>query len=149
MPIRYRPLALSLCASLSVAVPVVPAFAANFHLSDPHADSASPTTAMEAAEPADTVTLTGVKVEGQVPYLVSASNTATRTDTPLLDIPQTIQALPMDLVHDQNAQSLGDTLRNAPGVSVHQGEGNRDEMVIRGVKTKADFFVNGVRVAQE
>ncbi|MEO7073568.1 MAG: TonB-dependent siderophore receptor [Rhodanobacter sp.] len=145
MPIRFRLLALSICASLSATVPAVPAFAADFHLSAPHGDSASPTTAMGSADPADTVTLTGVKVDGLVPYLVNVSNTATRTDTPLLDIPQTIQALPMDLLHDQNAQSLGDTLRNAPGVSVHQGEGNRDQMVIRGVKTKADFFVNGVR----
>src|SRR3984893_9818533 len=31
------------------------------------------------------------------------------------------------------------------GVAVHQGEGNRDELVIRGVDTSANFFVNGFR----
>ena len=32
-----------------------------------------------------------------------------------------------------------------PGVIPHQGEGNRDDVVIRGQRTNADFFVNGVR----
>jgi catecholate siderophore receptor len=32
-----------------------------------------------------------------------------------------------------------------PGVAVHQGEGNRDELVIRGVDSSANFFVNGFR----
>lgn len=142
MSFRFRRYALPVCAPLFATAIAMPAFAASFHLADAGGDSAP---LLAAAEPGDAVTLKGVKVEGVVPYLVSGSNTATRTDTLLIDIPQTLQALPMDLLHDQNAQSLGDTLRNAPGVSVHQGEGNRDEMVIRGVKTKSDFFVNGVR----
>jgi catecholate siderophore receptor len=78
-------------------------------------------------------------------YRISDSTAATRTDTPLIDIPQTLQAIPIQLPHDQGAQSLEDAMRNAPGVSVQQGEGNRDEVIIRGVKTKKDFFVNGVR----
>jgi catecholate siderophore receptor len=32
-----------------------------------------------------------------------------------------------------------------PGVTSHQGENNRDQLVIRGNNTSADFFVNGVR----
>jgi catecholate siderophore receptor len=32
-----------------------------------------------------------------------------------------------------------------PGVAIHQGEGNRDELVIRGVDSSANFFVNGFR----
>ena len=35
--------------------------------------------------------------------------------------------------------------RYVPGVAVHQGEGNRDELVIRGVNSSANFFVNGFR----
>ncbi len=35
--------------------------------------------------------------------------------------------------------------RYVPGVAVHQGEGNRDELVIRGVDSSANFFVNGFR----
>src|SRR4029077_17491226 len=40
---------------------------------------------------------------------------------------------------------LGDVFRYVPGVLMHQGEGNRDQIVIRGNSTTADFFVNGVR----
>lgn len=36
-------------------------------------------------------------------------------------------------------------MRNVPGVSIQQGEGNRDEFYIRGVKTKSDFFTDGLR----
>ncbi len=32
-----------------------------------------------------------------------------------------------------------------PGVNWHQGEGNRDQIVIRGQSSTADFFVNGMR----
>lgn len=78
-------------------------------------------------------------------YRVTGATTATRTETPVINIPQTLQAIPHSLLRDQNAQSLSDALRNAPGVSLHQGEGNRDEAMIRGVKTKADFFINGMR----
>ena len=42
-------------------------------------------------------------------------------------------------------QSLTDVTRYVPGVAVHQGEGNRDELVIRGVDSSANFFVNGFR----
>lgn len=92
-------------------------------------------------------TLSPVKVDGYAgsDYLIPSTSTATRTDTPLIDIPQTIQVIPKKLLDDQAAQSLGDAMRNAPGVSVHQGEGNRDQIVLRGVSTKADFFIDGVR----
>ena len=38
-----------------------------------------------------------------------------------------------------------DVVRYVPGISVHQGENNRDQLIIRGNSTSADFFVNGVR----
>ena len=32
-----------------------------------------------------------------------------------------------------------------PGITAHQGENNRDQIIIRGNSSSADFFVNGVR----
>ncbi len=148
MSFNVRMLAVPLCAPLATIAFAMPVLASS---TDAAVAAESATTSISGDASADagplpsTVTLKGVRVDSVVPYLVGSTNTATRTETPLMDIPQTIQAIPRDLLRDQNAQSLGDTLRNAPGVSVHQGEGNRDEIVIRGVKTKADFFVNGVR----
>ncbi|MEO7065895.1 MAG: TonB-dependent siderophore receptor [Rhodanobacter sp.] len=148
MSFRFRAFAVPFCAPLLSMVLVMPAAADSSSSGTALVgSSAALVSASDAGAELSTVTLKGVKVDGTalVPYMVEGTNTATRTDTPLIDIPQTIQAMPKDLLRDQNAQSLGDTMRNAPGVSVHQGEGNRDEIVIRGVKTKADFFVDGVR----
>jgi catecholate siderophore receptor len=77
------------------------------------------------------------------------SASATRTVTPLRDIPQTVTVVPAELLRDQRAQSVADAVRNVPGVTVAQGEGNRDQVVIRGISSASDFFVNGVRDDQE
>jgi catecholate siderophore receptor len=82
-------------------------------------------------------------------YRVQESATATKTPTALRDIPQTINVLPRDLLVDQDARSIADAVKNVPGVSVAQGEGNRDQVVLRGINTASDFFVNGIRDDQE
>ena len=83
------------------------------------------------------------------PYRAATSATATKTDTPLRDIPQTLTIVPRDLLRDQNAQSIAGALKSVPGVTIAQGEGNRDQVVLRGISTQSDFFVNGVRDDQE
>ena len=40
---------------------------------------------------------------------------------------------------------MADVLRYVPGVTVGQGEANRDQITIRGQNTTADFFLDGVR----
>ena len=84
-----------------------------------------------------------------IPYRTDESSTATKTATPLRDIPQTLTVVPRELLLDQNAQSVADALRNVPGVTIAQGEGNRDQIVMRGNATNSDFFVNGIRDDQE
>ncbi|KQQ40849.1 TonB-dependent receptor [Methylobacterium sp. Leaf125] len=95
------------------------------------------------------VTLDQLSVEGvrgnTVGYLTRATRSATKTDTPLLDTPQSVTIVSQEQIRDQNFQNLTDQLRYVPGVIPAQGESNRDEVVIRGQKTNADFFVNGVR----
>ena len=91
-----------------------------------------------------------VEVQGQAgAYHASDATTATRTPTPLRDIPQSIAVVPSALLRDQRAQSVGDAMRNVVGVTVAQGEGNRDQLVMRGTSTNSDFFVNGIRDDQE
>jgi catecholate siderophore receptor len=82
-------------------------------------------------------------------YVAEDSTTATRTNTRLLDVPQTVNVVPRALLNDQHAQSVADAVRNVPGVSIAQGEGNRDQLVLRGFSTASDFFVNGIRDDQE
>ena len=82
---------------------------------------------------------------GTVGYYTNSTPVATRTNTPLVDIPQSITVITKDFIRDQGFQNLTDVTRYVPGVAVHQGEGNRDELVIRGVDSSANFFVNGFR----
>jgi catecholate siderophore receptor len=78
-------------------------------------------------------------------YHITTSKAAMKTDTPLIDVPQTITVVSRDQLDDQAQQSLADVLRYIPGASVGQGEGNRDQITLRGQNTTADFFIDGVR----
>ena len=78
-------------------------------------------------------------------YVAIESVTATRTDTPLIDVPQSVIVVTRAQLDDQAAHSLGDVLRYVPGVTVGQGEGNRDQITLRGQNTTADFFLDGAR----
>ncbi len=78
-------------------------------------------------------------------YDADQSITATKTDTPLIDVPQTIQVVTREKLEDQASHSLADVLRYIPGTTIGQGEGNRDQITLRGQNTTADFFLDGVR----
>ena len=78
-------------------------------------------------------------------YLATRTSSGTKTDTPIINIPQSVTVLTREFIRDQGFQSLGDSIRYVPGVIPHQGEGNRDDVVIRGQRSNADFFVNGIR----
>src|SRR5277367_272402 len=82
---------------------------------------------------------------GTVGIYANSTSVATKTNTPLLNIPQSLSVITKDFIRDQSFQGLTDVTRYVPGVAVHQGEGNRDELVIRGVDSSANFFVNGFR----
>ncbi|MEH2251156.1 TonB-dependent siderophore receptor [Nostoc sp.] len=51
-------------------------------------------------------------------YRATDSLTATRTDTPLRDIPQSIQVIPQQILRDQQATTIQDALRNMSGASL-------------------------------
>src|SRR5258705_5992221 len=82
---------------------------------------------------------------GTVGIYANSTSTATKTNTPLVNIPQSVSVVTKDFIRDQSFQSLTEVTRYVPGVAIHQGEGNRDELVIRGVDSSANFFVNGFR----
>ena len=96
---------------------------------------------IEANDDSRTIIVTGLS-DG---YLATNSVTATKTDTPLIDIPQTINVVTRDQLDDQAHHSLAEILRYIPGTTVGQGEGNRDQITLRGQNTTADFFLDGVR----
>jgi len=70
---------------------------------------------------------------------------ATKTRTALLDVPQSISVVSAEQIRDQQMLSLGEVVRYVPGITAHQGENNRDQLVFRGNSSSADFFLDGVR----
>ncbi len=87
-----------------------------------------------------------IEVKGEkLKYKVDTSNTATKTNTLLRDIPQVVTVVTEQQIADQSMQSMADVVRYVAGVQMSQGEGHRDAPIFRGNISTADFFVNGVR----
>lgn len=65
----------------------------------------------------------------------------------LRDTPQSINAIPKELLEDRGAVTLNDALRNVPGITLGAGEmlyqGNTT--VIRGFPARSDLFLDGMR----
>src|ERR1043166_7633850 len=71
--------------------------------------------------------------------------TAPKIPAPLRDIPQTVDVIPAEVLRDQRALSIQDALKNVPGVGLSSGDGQRDQVTIRGFSAIADQFVDGFR----
>ena len=84
-----------------------------------------------------------VVVKGKV--LQTDQVTALKTPVPILDVPQTVSIVTDDDIRKQGFREIGDIVRYTPGVNTSQGEGHRDAVVFRGVRSTADFFQDGNR----
>lgn len=82
---------------------------------------------------------------GDARYNAPSSFTATKTDTALVNVPQSLTVITGEQMRDQQMTSMGEIVRYVPGVGAHQGENNRDQIIFRGNSSSADFFLNGVR----
>ncbi|PHV35321.1 TonB-dependent siderophore receptor [Janthinobacterium sp. BJB312] len=91
--------------------------------------------------PAVTVTASKDK-EG---YVAATSASGTKTEMALRDVPQTINVVPAAVIRDQNAMSIQDIMKNIPGVGLSTGDGQRDQVFIRGFTAIGDQFVDGFR----
>ena len=78
-------------------------------------------------------------------YLKKRISSATKTDTRIRDIPQSISVITEEQIKDQSLLGLIDAIKYSPGVIAGQGEGNRDSVWFRGNQSTSDLFVDGVR----
>ena len=78
-------------------------------------------------------------------YLYTDQVNALKTPTPIIDVPQSLSIITADQITLQGFTSIGDIINYTPGVNTSQGEGHRDAVVFRGVRSTADFFIDGVR----
>lgn len=92
------------------------------------------------------ITVTG---EGQRGYRVPNASTATKTDTPLRDIPQSIQVVPRQVLEDRNVQRVSEALRDVSGVQQPGSGGSSsqfDQVFIRGFPAANEAILrNGLR----
>lgn len=84
-----------------------------------------------------------IVVTGESYHVVEPAST--KTGTPLMDTPQSVTLLQRAQLDDQGVEQLNDALRYVPGITLGQGEGHRDQVVLRGQSSTADFFLDGLR----
>ena len=106
----------------------------------PASETESEQPAAEADEPIELV-VTGSQDSG---YNAPDASTATRTDTPLLEIPQAIQVIPRQVIEDQRVQRVSDALRNVSGVTPNVSYSTPDTYTIRGFSADTNLR-NGFR----
>ncbi len=78
-------------------------------------------------------------------YRVPDTSVGTKTDSPLRDIPQSIQVVPRQVLQDRQAGSITDALENVSGVtSISNSAGSRDYFTIRGFEVYSNSLLNGL-----
>jgi iron complex outermembrane recepter protein len=102
--------------------------------------ASTPSEAEEEGEE-ELVVTGGQEQEG---YRVPNSSIGTKTDTPLQDVPQSIQVIPQQVIKDRQTANITETLRVVPGVI----SASDDRGLFSNVQTRggdANYLKNGLR----
>lgn len=110
---------------------------------------ASQTALAQSSVELDTINVNTAGESGKGPvqgYVARQSVTSTKTDTPILETPQSISVIPKDQIADQQAKSLPEALRYTSGVSLDAYSANSkfDPIYIRGFL--ADQYLDGLKL---
>lgn len=109
---------------------------------------AAPTAKADEAPTLPSITVTGIAEDnGLVPRYASL---ATRTDEPIGEIPLSISVVTRSQMDAQDARSINEAFRYAPGIATEQWGGNTafDQLTIRGFTGEngsSDSFLDGLR----
>lgn len=107
--------------------------------------SIAPEGATTEQEPDEEIEVIATEEAEEDGYVVDDATTATRTDTPLQDIPQSIQIVPQQVIEDQQVTDLQETTRNVSGVVQGNTFGaSEDRFIIRGFEQRV-FLRDGFR----
>jgi catecholate siderophore receptor len=114
------------------------------------APAGAQTTDPAPAPTAGGVTLPPIAVQGAQPENTLQGTTGLgRIPGRIQDQPQTIQVVPREVLRQQGVTTLGEALRNVPGITSSIGEGNGgvngDQLRIRGFNSQNDLYVDGLR----
>jgi len=84
-----------------------------------------------------------LEVKGNVLYKDQVNSM--KPPAPILNVPQSVSIITDEDILNQGFRALGDIVRYVPGIHSTQGEGHRDAMVIRGIRTTSSFYLDGQR----
>lgn len=101
-----------LAAAIAACIVALPVRAA-----DAVTNEAGPSAAVPAVD-LDRVEVVG---EREYHYVERRTTASTRTDTPLLEVPQAITVVTSDLIDDTAMRGLGDVVQYVPGAGMAQG----------------------------
>lgn len=104
---------------------------------------ASPATFAQSTVEEEASVQEPVVVTGQ--YLYSDQVNALKAPTPIIDVPQSLSIVTADQIAERAFTSVGEIINYTAGVNNSQGEGHRDAVVFRGIRSTAAFFLDGVR----
>lgn len=79
-------------------------------------------------------------------YSVDAVATGTKTDTPLIEIPQSIAVVTEALIEERRPLTLTEALYNVSGVSDSGSRRGFDNILIRGFTASTSIYLDGLRV---
>ena len=81
-----------------------------------------------------------VVVTGQKPGITALPETVQNTG-------QSINVVPLEVIHQQGVTTLQEALKNVPGITLNAGEGgvHGDSVNLRGFLASDDFFLDGMR----
>ncbi len=80
-------------------------------------------------------------------YVATRATSATKTDTPIMQTPASIQVVPREVLEDQQIYRLEDAVKNVSGVQqIWNSGGQYEDFIVRGFGTNYARFRNGVRL---
>ena len=97
----------------------------------------------QESEPTENRMIEEVLVSGQ--YLYTDTINSLRTPTPILDVPQSLSIVSAEDIRARGFNSIGEVINYLPGVTTSQGEGHRDAVGFRRVRSTADVYLDGMR----
>lgn len=96
----------------------------------------------EADDPDEEIVVTGERIGG---YRAPNTTTGSRTDTPIQDLPFSVQVVPQELLRDRQVESVNEALRTVAGVTPDNPSSSAFEGVtIRGFSGR-NIIRNGLR----
>lgn len=109
--------------------------------------SATPRTRAVEAPVAQPLVSTAASPGQVVGYVATTAGTGTKNDTPIVQVPQTINVITADQIRDQGAQSVSQALGYTPGVSVGNfGALSPTDAYTRIRGFRADQYLDGTRL---